>query len=175
VSAITLPCAHCGDDLAGAPACEVRSFPCGALCDQCVDPHILACELCRGFFAALSPDAPYHCIRCAEHMDEGDAFSVLPCGPCCDWCIESHCDACGECRAHCDADPFHAPESDDDALPGMASAVDAQADAAAEYAGAALSDKLRAPLADVSRIAGAMESHTPLFRGSDADPQLSLF
>ena len=45
----------------------------------------------------------------------------------------------------------------------------------AELAGEALTLELSQPLADVSKAAGRMETHSPLFSGSAANPQGSLF
>ena len=62
-----------------------------------------------------------------------------------------------------------------DTLPGMADAVEAQAEAAAAQRGVDLTRDLSLPLADITRNTGKLESLSPLFRGSDADSQLSLF
>ena len=49
---------------------------------------------------------------------------------------------------------------------GMAQAVDAQAQAAAEYSGEQLTAKLTEPLASIDKAAARMELEAPLFYGT---------
>ena len=51
-------------------------------------------------------------------------------------------------------------------LPGMAQMIEALAEHAAAYSGAELTDKMRSPLADVSKMTREIENDSPLFYGT---------
>lgn len=55
---------------------------------------------------------------------------------------------------------------------GMASAVEAQQEAAAEYSGEELTAKMLEAKQDISRKAGEMERESPLFYGTGSNPTL---
>ena len=61
------------------------------------------------------------------------------------------------------------------ALPGMDRDIEANKESAAKEQGKALTDRLREPGKNVDAAAGRMEQHSPLFSGTDANPQFSLF
>jgi len=60
-------------------------------------------------------------------------------------------------------------------FPTMGNVAADRAAASGEAMAAELADRLRAPLPSVSRIAGDIEMHSPLFRESSANPQPFLF
>ena len=60
-------------------------------------------------------------------------------------------------------------------LPEMETAEADRADAAGEALALVLADRLRAPLPSISRKTGDIEINSPLFAGSPANPQKSLF
>lgn len=60
-------------------------------------------------------------------------------------------------------------------LPGMEENVKAQDEAAAEQRGRDLTTEMLQPGRDISRATGEMERTSPLFRGTEANPQGSLF
>jgi GGDEF domain-containing protein/2'-5' RNA ligase len=61
------------------------------------------------------------------------------------------------------------------AFPGMEDAVKEAEEARTAAEKQAMEEQLRTPLADIDKKAGEMERNAPLFRGSDASPQGSLF
>lgn len=60
-------------------------------------------------------------------------------------------------------------------LPTMETVDEERAAAAGEALAVSLADRLRSPLASVSRTTGDMETNSPLFSGSDANLQRILF
>ena len=60
-------------------------------------------------------------------------------------------------------------------LPTMETAPADRAAAAAESLAAELGERLRSPLPSITRITGDMEKNSPLFCGSSANPQQSMF
>jgi hypothetical protein len=86
-------------------------------------------------------------------------------------CYKARCtkgqapDICGVCRSPLDART----------LPTLEYVPAARAEVACEAAGAELTAQLLAPLESISAKTGRMESQSPLFRESDANPQGSLF
>ena len=60
-------------------------------------------------------------------------------------------------------------------LPGFAAPLIRQQEAAAEFSGRALTNRLHQPGRRIDLAAAYMEVHSPLFAGSAANPQRSLF
>ena len=61
------------------------------------------------------------------------------------------------------------------ALPGLENAVREQSAAQAEERGRQLGNELSRPRGDIEKAAGEMERNSPLFEGSEANPQSGLF
>jgi len=61
------------------------------------------------------------------------------------------------------------------ALPGFERDIEANKESAAEEQGRQLTDELRSGGKNIDKAAGEMERNAPLFAGSDASPQFSLF
>lgn len=60
-------------------------------------------------------------------------------------------------------------------LPEMESVTEERAAAAGEALAVSLAERLRSPLPSISRAAGEMETRSPLFRETAANPQKNLF
>jgi hypothetical protein len=87
----------------------------------------------------------------------------------CPSCYSEHADNCFECAASREPLPV------DDLLPGFESVPVDRAAAAAESLGSALTAELLTPAKSITARTGQMEIHSPLFGGSSANPQSSLF
>ena len=61
------------------------------------------------------------------------------------------------------------------ALPGFENSIEAQHEAAGTERGNQLTNELNRPKGDIERAAGEMEPKSPLFEGSEANPQNALF
>jgi hypothetical protein len=104
-----------------------------------------------------------HSHKCCESCRHRSFHSVA--------CYKARCskgqtpDICGVCRNPLDAR----------ILPTLEYVPAARAVAASEAAGADLTAQLLAPLGSITATTGAMETRSPLFRESGANPQGSLF
>jgi hypothetical protein len=104
-----------------------------------------------------------HSHKCCESCRHRGFRSVA--------CYKAQCskgqtpDICGVCRSPMDART----------LPMLEHVPAARAVAASETAGAELTAQLLAPLGSISARTGEMETRSPLFRESDANPQRTLF
>lgn len=126
-----------------------------------------------------------YCEGCEVELSQLDHYwDKGECGKFCEDCAGCHLKVCVRCwdefMDDCTANPADTEtpilaHQLVPALPGFAGAVAEQAEAAAVQHGADLTADLLQPLADITRTTGKLESLSPLFRGSDADSQLSLF
>ena len=109
------------------------------------------------------------CSECGVALAGLDHHFVLPCGMMCPACAEAHAPSCSECSEEWD-EPEVAYT-----LPGMDHVAEERAEAAAEALGDDLTRQLLIAQPSISKRSGEMETHSPLFRESPANAQLSLF
>ena len=126
----------------------------------------------------LRPDG---CLCCKRHMRNVICCTLTRCGLLCDGqCLQIHLRNCADCSspealAEIPADCRSAYLAALQCLPGMAHVPADRAEAAAIAEGESLTGQMLTPMASISRTAGQLETFSPLFRETAANPQLSLF
>ena len=131
----------------------------------------------------MRPQSEPSCVVCYRVLKGRKAIhcTLTRCGVICDGqCLTIHLRNCPNCACveAIEEIPVDCRGAYLDAMPGLPGFENVAADraaAAVEAEGESLSAQMLTPLPSISRTAGAIQTHSPLFRETAANPQLSLF